>query len=229
MRITKLISQITLTAMLSLGVAQLASAQKSRPQAASDEPRFEFGGGVGGSFAPQTTITGATASADLSFPSSLLASAWVGHNMYKNVSGEIRYDYEGGEYKLTGKGGTASFGSRTQAIHYDIHVNFAPLGSKIRPYVLVGAGVKYFQGNGTERALQPNSNVAAFSNTSEIQPLLSFGAGVKVRLSHSFNLRLEFRDNMTPFPGKVVLPVSGKGPGGLIHDFTPLIGISYMF
>ena len=229
MRTLRLISQITLAGLLVLGLPQMASAQKSRPLAAPDEPRFEFGGGVGGSFTTQRTITGSSGSADLSFPAKVMGSVWIGHNMYKMVSGELRYDYEGGEYKLSGKGGIATFRSRNQSIHYDVHVHFAPLGSRVRPYVLLGAGVRRFQGNGTERALQANSNIAAFANTSDLKALMTFGAGVKVKLTHSLSLRVEFRDSLTPFPAKVVLPVSGSGPGSLVHDFTPLVGISYIF
>ena len=228
MRTLRLISQFTLVGLLVLGLPQRASAQKSRPTAAADEARFEFGGGVGGSFSTNKTITGTGGSADLKFPTTLMGSVWIGHNMYKNVGGELRYDFEGGEYKLSGKAGTATFGSRSQSIHYDVHVHFAPLGSRVRPYILLGAGVKRFQGNGTERPVQLNSNIAAFANTTDLKVLMTFGAGMKVKLSNSLSLRMEFRDSLTPFPGKVVLPISG-GPGGLVHDFTPLVGISYIF
>ncbi len=228
MRTLRLISQFTLIGLLVLGLPQRASAQKSRPTAAADEPRFEFGGGVGGSFSNNKTITGIGSSADLKFPSGLMGSAWIGHNMYKNVGGELRYDFEGGEYKLSGRTGTATFGSRSHSIHYDVHVHFSPLGSRIRPYVLVGAGVKRFQGNGTERPFQPNSNIAAFANTADLKVLMTFGAGAKVKLTNSLSLRVEFRDALTQFPDQVVLPLSG-GKQSWVHAFTPLVGISYIF
>ena len=228
MRTVKLISKTILAGLVLMGLPQQASAQSTRP-ATQEEPRFEFGGGVGGSFSPSKTITGSGGTADISFPKGLGGSIWLGHNMYRLVGGEFRYDIETGSYKLKGSGQEASFSGRNHLVHYDVHIHFTPLGSKVRPYVLIGAGVKKYNGTGAEHATQALSRVAVLSNTSDLKPMMTFGAGLKMTLTQSLSLRVEFRDTMTPFPGKVVLATGGSNPGGWVQDFTPHAGISYVF
>ncbi len=228
MRTLRLIYKTLLTGLLLLGTPQLASAQTTRPQT-HDEPLFEFGGGIGGSFSLPKKITGTGGTADASLPQGLIGSIWLGHNMYRLVGGEFRYDFETGDYKLKGSGQEVSFAGRSHAVHYDVHVHFSPVGSKVRPYVLIGGGVKRYQGTGAEHSVQALSRVAVLSNTSELKPLMTFGAGVKMSIGHNLNFRIEFRDTLTPFPGKIILPTTGGSPGGLVHDFTPLAGISYVF
>lgn len=228
MRTLKLIYKTILTGMLLLLCGQQAKAQTSHPST-SEEQRFEFGGGIGGTFSTSKTITGSGGTAEASLPKGLAGSIWLGHNMYRLVGGEFRYDFETGDYKLKGSGQEVSFGGRSHSVHYDVHVHFSPLGSKVRPYVLVGGGVKRYSGTGAERAFQPLSRIAVLSNTNELKAMMTFGAGLKMSIGHNLNVRLEFRDTMTPFPGKIILPTSGGNPGGWVHDFSPLIGISYVF
>lgn len=228
MRTVKMIYKTLLTGMLLLFCGQQAQGQASRPTTI-DERQFEFGGGIGGTFSTSKTITGSGGTAEATLPRGLAGSLWLGHNMYRLVGGEFRYDYETGDYKLKGSGQEVSFGGRSHSVHYDVHLHFSPIGAKIRPYVLVGAGVKRYSGTGVERAFQPLSRIAVLSNTNELKAMMTFGAGLKVGLGHNMNLRLEFRDTMTPFTGKIILPTSGGNPGGWVHDFTPLIGISYSF
>ena len=229
MRTIRLIFKTVLTGLLLLGTPQLASAQSPKPQT-HDEARFEFGGGIGGSFSPARTIKGQGGSADASLPRGIMGSVWLGHNMYRLVGGEFRYDFETGDYKLKGNGQEVSFGGRSHSVHYDILVHFSPLGSKVRPYVLAGGGVKRYEGTGAERAFQSTlTRIAVLSRTNELQPMMTFGAGIKMNIGRNLNFRVEFRDTLTPFPGKVILPTTGGSPGGLVHDFTPLAGISYVF
>lgn len=193
------------------------------------EPRYEIGGGVAGSFYDKKTFTSPGGNADAGFDRGIGASAWVGHHMYPRISGEIRYDFLRNDTILEGSSAKASFKGESHAIHYDLHFHFADSHSKIRPFVLAGGGVKMFRGTGEERAFQPLSQIAVLTRTTELAGLLSAGVGVKWQLTDRVLLRLEFRDNLTPFPKKVIAPNRGSGGSGLINNFVPTAGISVLF
>ena len=123
------------------------------------EPRYEFGGGVVGSFYDKKTFTSSVGNAEAGFANGLGASVWMGHHMYPKVSGEIRYDFLKNDLTLEGAGGKATFGADSHAIHYDMHFHFTEVGSKFRPFVLAGGGVKMFRGTGEERAFQALSQI----------------------------------------------------------------------
>ena len=193
------------------------------------EPRYEFGGGVVGSFYDKKTFTSTVGNAEAGFDKGLGASVWVGHHMYPKLSGEMRYDFLRNDMTLEGGGAKASFGGDSHAVHYDLHYHFTELGSRFRPFVLGGAGVKVYQGTGQERAFQPLSQIAVLSHTMEISGLITFGAGVKFQLTDRVLLRLEFRDNLSRFPKKVIAPNKGSGGDGWLHNFAPTAGVSVMF
>jgi hypothetical protein len=55
------------------------------------------------------------------------------------------------------------------------------------------------------------------------------GGGVKIRLQPHLALRLDFRDYVTPFPDTMIRVNPAAGARGLLHQFTPLVGLSYVF
>lgn len=193
------------------------------------EPRYELGGGIVGSFYDKKTFTSTSGNADAGFASGYGASMWVGQHMYRKVSGEIRYDYLRNDLTLDGSGASASFGGDSHAVHYDVHVHFAEKSAKVRPFVIAGAGVKVFRGTGQERAFQPLSQIAVLTRTTEVTPLITFGVGVKMQLTDRVSLRLEFRDNLTRFPKKVIAPNRGSGGDGWLNNFAPTAGLSVLF
>lgn len=190
--------------------------------------RFEFGVGGGGSFYTKGAIAGDSASADAGFQPGFAATAYLGQNLYRYVSGEVRYSFERNTMSLTSGSASATFAGRSHMMHYDLVLHTAPVNAHIRPYVLAGAGIKGYQGTGTEVVFQPLENVALLTKTSQWVPLVTFGAGIKVSVGKRTILRLEFRDYMSPFPADVIAPVPpGKAPGWL-HNFVPLAGISFL-
>lgn len=191
--------------------------------------RYEFGAGGGGSFYSNTALTGGSTNATAGFQPGFAATAYIGHNMYRLVSGEFRYTFEQNEMRLSSGGTKATFGGRSYMFHYDIVVYAASSEARVRPYVLAGAGFKDFQGTGTETLYQDLQSVALLTKTSQWQPLVTFGAGLKVAVSRGVFLRLEFRDYMTKLPNSVIAPVPPTIAGGWIHNFLPLIGISFAF
>jgi hypothetical protein len=130
---------------------------------------------------------------------------------------------------LNGGGQNASFGAYTSAIHYSVLWYAAPNGSRIRPFVAVGAGIKMYEGNGAQVAYQPLSNVALLTQAQDLTPLITAGGGVKWQISPRLQMRFEVTDFLTPFPKKVITPNFGEKVSGLgwLQDFTPMIGISY--
>jgi len=59
--------------------------------------------------------------------------------------------------------------------------------------------------------------------------VISVGGGIRMALKPNIFLRVEFRDYLTPFPGHVIAAAPGVHISGWVHDFVPLVGISYLF
>ena len=89
-----------------------------------------------------------------------------------------------------------------------------PSGSRIRPFVAVGAGIKVYQGTGAQVVYQPLSNIALLTQAQDLTPLVSGGAGVKFQISPRVQFRAELHDYLTPFPNKVITPAQGAKVGG---------------
>ena len=201
----------------------------ARAQAFRTGGKYEFG--VGGAFSYYTsqTITNSRGSATVGLKPGFGASAWLGHNMYRKVSGEVRYDFGKNDLKLDSAAGNVSFAAHSHALHYDLLIHTADTGAKVRPFLLVGGGVKLYRGTGREHAYQPGSDMAVLTRTYETKALFTFGGGLKFNPSSRVSLRVEVRDNVTPFPRQVIAPVSGTMSGEWIHNFVALFGIAVVF
>jgi hypothetical protein len=192
--------------------------------------KWEFGGAVGGGFYTSKTVQNVTAgNATAKIGSGLTASAWLANNTSDRWAGELRYDFQRGPLGISSGGSSASFGAISHSVHYDVHLHFAPREASIRPFVAFGGGMKMFQGTGREVAAQPLSRIALLTKTTDIRPVVSVGAGVKARLNDRWTLRAGVWDFVTPFPNKVITPNVGSSVGGWMHDFVPMVGISYLF
>jgi hypothetical protein len=191
--------------------------------------KWEVGVAGGGSFYTSQTFKSAVGNADGSLSNGFAVSAWLGNNTASTISGELRYDFEKSDLKLSSGGTNVSFGAQTNAIHYDLVLHFAPSESHIRPFVAAGAGVKVFSGTGKETAFQPLSNIALLTKTSQWEPLVSVGGGVKVAMSPAVQLRLEVHDFLSPFPKNVIAPAQGSRVGGWLSDFVVMAGLSFTF
>jgi len=189
--------------------------------------RWEVGAGVGGTFYTSQTISNPLGSASGTLSPGIAASAWLGNNSGHMLGGELRYDYENTNLKVSSGSTNATFGANTQAFHYDFLMHLAPQDLPVRPYVAVGGGVKFFRGTGPETEAQPLSNIALLTKTSDIKPVISVGAGVKFALGHSVQLRLEVHDYLSPFPTKVIAPALGSKAGGWLQDFVPMAALAF--
>jgi len=191
--------------------------------------KWEVGAGVGGSFYTTQDYKNASAAAKAGLSDGLAASLWLGNNSSSLVGGELRYDYEKTDLKLSSGATSVSFGAETHAFHYDFLLHFTPRGARVRPFVAGGGGVKLYRGTGKEAAFQPLSNFALLTKTNETKGLLSVGAGIKVAISHAWQLRLEAHDYITPFPKSVIAPAQGAKTSGWLQDFVVMAGLSVTF
>lgn len=191
--------------------------------------KWEVGAGVGGSFYTTQDFRNAASSAKAGLSNGLAASVWLGNNSGRLVGGELRYDYENTDLKLSSGGTNVSFGAETHAVHYDFLLHFTPRDARVRPFVAAGGGVKVYRGKGTETPFQPLSSFALLTKTNEIKGLLSVGAGIKLAVTHAVQLRIEVHDYATRFPKGVIAPALGSRADGWLQDFVAMAGLSITF
>jgi hypothetical protein len=161
-------------------------------------------------------------------PGALFGASLVQH-YYRYVSGEIRWAFQRSDLKAASGAETVKFRGSAHAIHYDWLIHTRPREAPLRPFFAAGAGFRNFRGTGAESAYQPLSQFALLTRTTEWKPLVSLGAGVRVRLSARISLAAEFRDYLTPFPRKVIEPVGGSSLDRWLHDFVPSLALGIRF
>lgn len=189
--------------------------------------KWEFGGGVGGGFYTSEDVTSAGSSASAKIQNNIAGGAWLANNGTGHWGGELRFDYQRGDLALSQGGTQATFAAQSYGMHYDILWYATPNGSRIRPYVAVGGGVKVYQGTGSQVVYQPLSNFALLTQAQDLTPLISGGVGIKFQVSSRVQFRAEFHDYATPFPKQVIYPAQNAKVGGWLQDFVPMVGISY--
>ncbi len=189
---------------------------------------FELGVAGGGHFVRGATVTAPAGTAKAGFKGGAAFGAIAGQRLYRTITGEVRYSYLQGDLKLSAGGSDVAFKGDMHAIHYDLLIH--PYGgeAKFQPFVAGGAGVKVFRGAGKEAAYQPLSQFAYLTKTSEFKPLVSVGGGVRAKVAPKVSVRVEFRDYITPFPKNVIAPARGAAINGWLHDFVPMVGISFL-
>jgi hypothetical protein len=207
------------------GVLVLAAGALAAPAFAQ---HWEVGGLGGGSFYTKKSVTSPAGTGDVGFKNGYVVGGLVGNDMYNYMGGELRYEYVRGALMVKSGGTEATMSGEAHAIHYDFLVYATRRGSHIRPFLAAGGGVKVFRGRGPDVVFQPLNRLALLTRTNEVKGLGSFGAGVKVRIGEHLGVRVEFRDFITPFPKKVIAPSIGASiSSGIIHDFVPMVGVTY--
>lgn len=190
---------------------------------------WEVGGSGGYNFLRDVDVTAGTVTGKTGFDSGFAAGAVLGNNLHRLIGGEIRYTYQKQDLKVTSGSSQATLDGRAHALHYDVLIHATPRESAIRPFFAIGAGVKYYQGTGTETAFQPLSNLVLLTRTNEAQPLVSVGGGVKVAVGKRALVRFDFRDYATPLPTSLLVTPPNSSASGWIHDFVFLVGLSATF
>jgi len=191
--------------------------------------KWEFGVLGGGGFYNSASVKSPAGDGDVGFKNSFAAGAFLGSNMYKLFGGELRYEYLPGDLKVSSGGTQATFNGEAHAIHYDFLFHFAPVETKIRPFVAAGGGVKVYRGTGAATVSQPLQGLALLTNTHETKGLGSVAVGLKAQASRRFALRFEVRDFITPFPRQVIAEAPGAKISGMLHDIVVMGGFAITF
>jgi hypothetical protein len=175
------------------------------------------------------TVTAGTATGSTGFSSGYTFGVLLGSEFNRLAGGEIRYTYQADDLRVSSGSTVVTAKARSQALHYDVLIHATSMDSPVRPFLAVGAGVKFYQGTGAEPVFQPLNNFVVLSHTTEAQPLVSVGAGVKFRVSKRALVRFDFRDYATPLPTNLLAVPGNSKLRGWIHDFVFLVGVSTTF
>jgi hypothetical protein len=198
-----------------LGLAGVCAAQQ-----------WEVGASGGFDFATEATVKRGTETGKTGLKPGPSVGVFVVQNMYKHIGGEFRYTFGMSDFKVSSGGTEATFSGQTHSIHYDILYLTGSKDARVRAFLAAGGGIRVYRGTGEQHAQQNLGQFIALTKTQQIKPLISFGGGVKMRLSHRVYLHLEARDYLTPFPSNVLAPVPPSTVSGWIHDIVPMVGIS---
>lgn len=191
--------------------------------------QWEFGGAGGAGFLKGLPVTGPSGSATAGFKSGAAFGGFFGQNLYKFMSGELHYNYLQSDLRLTSGSTEATFKGVSHVVHYDLILHTNKRKLRAQAFVAMGGGMRLFRGTGKEAAYQPLNQYAIFTRTQVVKPMASIGGGVKIQIAQNVYLRTEFRDYMTMFPKDVITPAPGAKISGLLHEFVPLVGLSFTF
>jgi hypothetical protein len=201
-----------------IGLAPSAWAQK-----------WEFGGGIGGSFYPSRDVTNGSTSASAGIRTNVASGVWLGQNGSNKWGGEMRFDYQLGDLSLERGSTKTTLTAESYGLHYDVLWHATSRESKVRPFIGAGAGIKVFRATGQPGVVQPLSQYALLTKGDELRPLLSLAAGVKWQIAQSLQLRLEVHDYITPFPKELIAPNVGSKTPGILQNIVPMLAIAYTF
>jgi hypothetical protein len=191
--------------------------------------QWEFGGGAGAGFLPGVGVTSAVGSATAGFQAGFSAGGYVGQNLYNHISGELHYAFLQSNLRLQSGGTEATFSGVSHVLHYDVVWHTNRKGSRTQYFGAVGGGLKVFRGTGTEAAYQPLSQFGYFTKTQALKPMGTVAIGMRYALRPKVFLRTEIRDYITMFPKELITPAPGTKYGSMLHDFVPMVSISYEY
>ena len=143
--------------------------------------------------------------------------------------GELRYFYSKNDYELDAGAQSHSLGGQSHTVHYDVLYYLTDSNANVRPFIAFGGGFRVYQGTGTEQPDAPGSDLALLTKSNQTLPTGDFGVGVRFRLGNNLFFRVEFRDFITESPDKVITPSLGADIGSILHNWTPMFGITWIF
>lgn len=191
------------------------------------QARWEVGLSTGYGFYENVTATNSTGEASVGFKPGVAFGVFGSDQINGWLAGEVHYTYRQNDAWVAARGTESRFDAESHVLHYDLIFHVAKRSAVVRPFFAVGGGVKVYRGTGREAAFQPLSNFTVFTRATQVVPVVSVGGGVKVELTRLITLRAEARDYVSTFPSEVIVPVPGARVHGWLHDFVPMIGVSF--
>lgn len=191
--------------------------------------QWEVGADAGYGFLRDVSVTSGSLTGKAGFSPGKAFGAVLGNQINRLVGGEIRYTYRADDLRVSSGAAEAAFKAESHALHYDVLVHATPKESPVRPFLALGAGVRFYRGTGLETSFQPLSNLVVLTHATEAQPLISAGGGVKFAVAKRALVRLDFRDYVTPIPSNLLATPGSNKFSGWVHDFVFLFGVSTAF
>jgi hypothetical protein len=190
---------------------------------------WQLGGSLGYGWYRGIRVNGPAAEANAGIRNRFTAGAVVTEDLYEHLSGEIRYLYHDGDPYLSLGGRTANTQGQSHSVTYDTLLHLREREQRFRPFVAAGIGAKYYRTTGPAPSAQPAPAVASLVQANQFTVLVSVGAGVTWRLPNHLLIRADFRDYISPVPRKLFAPAANATARGLMHQFTPMVGVGLWF
>jgi hypothetical protein len=191
--------------------------------------QWQIGGSLGYGWYRGIRANGPAAEATAGIRNRFTAGAVVTEDLYEHLSGEIRYTYHDGDPYLSLGSRTANMQGQSHSFTYDTLLHLREREQRFRPFVAAGIGAKYFRSTGPAPSVQPAPAVASLVQANEFRLLVSIGAGVIYRFPNRLFVRADFRDYISPVPRKLFAPAANATVRGLMHQFTPMVGVGFWF
>jgi len=191
--------------------------------------QFEVGVAGGYGFYRNASIYAPAGKANAGIRDRFALSVVLTEERFRRFGGEFRYTYQDGDPFLEAGGVRTDLQGQSHAFHYDLLVHFLPPTSRIRPYVVGGFGAKLYVISGPPNPAAALTNIATIPTRNDARWLATPGFGVKWYPARNVCVRFDFRDYLTPFPKKLIAPVPFATARGYLQQFTPLVGVSYVF
>lgn len=191
--------------------------------------QYDVGGLIGYGFYRDARVNSAGGTAAAGIRNRFAAGAVVGEDLYEHFAGEIRYIYHDGDPFISAGNVRGNIQGQSHAFQYDVLFHLYERDRKLRPFVSVGVGAKYYRVTGPEPNPQPLPKIAELIKVSQWRVLADVGFGVKYRLRDHVMVRADFRDEITPFPKRIFAPAGSGTDRGLFQQFTPMVGVGYWF
>jgi hypothetical protein len=156
-------------------------------------------------------------------------SVVLSEERFERIGGELRYTYQDGDPFLRSGGVQTNLQGQSHALHYDVLVHFRRPEARLRPYFAAGVGAKLFVVTGPPNPTAPLGGIARLTTHDDLRWLATPGFGLKWYARRGLCVRVDFRDYITPFPKKLIAPAPLATPRGFLQQFTPLVGVSYVF
>ena len=187
---------------------------------------YEIGGMVGYGAYRNASVTAPAGNATAGILNRIAAGFVLGEDLYDHLSGEIRYLYQSGGPFVSAGGARGSIQGQSHAAHYDLLIQVRDRESRLRPYFIVGGGIKYYRTTGAP-PVQPLPSIVTVRNRHQLSGLGTVGVGARYQLADHVYVRGDFVDYITPFPSNLFQPAPLGTHHGIFHQFTPTVGITF--
>ncbi len=195
----------------------------------SAQQQWEIGAAGGYGFYRNASIIAPSGTAEAGIRDRFALSGFIDQHMYQHLTGEFRYTFQDGDPFLESGGVKTNMQGQSHAFVYDLLVQARPREARIRPYLAGGLGAKWYRTTGPENPFQPLRSIGVLTTRNDVVPVISVGGGVSIQVHTNVRVRLDFRDYITPFPSNVITPVRFATARGMLHMFTPLLGVGFAF